>query len=198
MKKVIVSMMMAVSLIFGGVAIAQTPADGTTGATTQQTATTNDKATKDNKGGNKKMHKGPKGDKAGKGKRFNPFEGVQLTDEQQQKLQVLQQGLGPVELTPEQQANIPENKNLTPEQKKQLKEERKAKRLEAKKNYLKGVKETLTPEQYVVFLENWYLYSPQMNKEDKGHHGMKPGARDSKKWDGKGKKNTKVKKAENQ
>ena len=53
-----------------------------------------------------------------------------------------------------------DKKNLTDEQKQQLKEEKKAKKTEAKRNYLNGVKEVLTPEQYVVFLENFYIYTP--------------------------------------
>ena len=138
-------MMLAVALI-GGNAYAQTQSDGNTGATKQKTEQTR----KGGKEGKKKMDR----------PQFNPFDGVQLTDDQQQKLQVLRQGLGPVVLTPEQQAKIPQNPNLTPQEKQQLKKERKAKKLEAKKNYLKGVKEILTPDQYVVFLENCYFYSP--------------------------------------
>ena len=182
MKKVILSMMLATALIAGGDIYAQTQADATTGATTQKENV--------NKGrkGDRKGNKEARGNKEAKGKRFNPFDGIQLTEEQQQKLQVLRQGLGPVKLTPEQQAKIKENKNLTAEQKKQLKQEKKAKKLEAKKNYLKGVKETLTPDQYVIFLENCYLKAQTeqpkqggMKKGGKkqggnqGHHGMKPG-----------------------
>lgn len=154
MKKAIVSMMMAGALLIGGTAYAQT--DATTGATVQ----------KENVKGERK---GKKGDIKRKGEmvpkpQFNPFDGIQLTDDQQQRLQVLQQGIGPVRLSKEQQEKIPVNPNLTDEQKKQLKEEKKAKKLEAKKNYLNGVKEILTPDQYVVFLENVYLYAPK----DKG------------------------------
>lgn len=178
-------MMLAAALLVGGTAYAQTKTDGTTGATTQKENCENCPAGKEGK-----AKKGSKGQKAGKTwgnqPKFNPFDGVQLTDDQQQKLQVLQQGLGPVLLSPEQQAKIPENKNLTPEQKKQLKQERKAKKLEAKKNYLNGVKEILTPEQYVIFLENVYLYSPQgkdkaakQGKAPKGKHDYK-GAKDKK------------------
>lgn len=153
--------MMAVALMAGGTAYAQNKADGTTGATTQKECCQDGKG--DKKGKKDKAGKGQKGDKKVKGERpkFNPFDGVQLTPDQQQKLQTLQQGLGPVVLTPEQQAKIKENPNLTPEEKAQLKAEKKAKKLEAKKNYLKGVKEILTPDQYVVFLENVYIASPQ-------------------------------------
>lgn len=156
-------MMLAVALVTGGTVYAQNRADATTGATTQ----------KENVQKDKKGKKGSKEMKGKKGPKFNPFDGVQLTDDQQQRLQVLQQGLGPVELTPEQQAKIPENKNLTEQQKKQLKAEKKAQKLEKKKKYLYGVKEILTPDQYVIFLENCYLYAPQ----DQGKSGkaFKPG-----------------------
>lgn len=170
-------MMMAAALLFGSAAYAQTPTDGNTGATTQTEQSA--KSGKDQK--DKKARKGNRENRP----KFNPFDGIQLTDDQQQKLQVLQQGLGPVILSPEQQAKIPENKNLTEEQKKQLKEERKAKKQEAKKKYLQGVKETLTPDQYVVFLENWYLYAPQNQGNDRGikqsgKSGMKPGKKGEK------------------
>lgn len=169
MKKVLVSALMAIALIASGTAYAQTQSDATTGATKQseccQTAK-GEKSGKDFKKGGK-QGKGIKGSQATR-PQFNPFDGVQLTDDQQQRLQVLQQGLGPVVLDKEQQAKIKENPNLTPEQKKQLKEERKARKLEAKKNYLNGVKEILTPEQYVIFLENVYLYSPQKDGKAKG------------------------------
>ena len=169
MKKVFVSMMLAGALLTGGTAYAQTQTDGTTGATNkaQQECCTTDKDGKKAE----KPKKGARGERGGRPGQiqrpaFNPFDGIQLTDDQQQRLQVLQQGLGPVVLDKEQQAKIPENKDLTPEQKKQLREEKKAAQLQQKKNYLNGVKETLTPEQYVIFLENVYLYSPQGN--DKG------------------------------
>lgn len=161
MKKVFVSMMLAGALLIGGTAYAQTQTDGTTGATTQKEKVQGKKGNKGDKGG---RHDKKKANKA----TFNPFDGIQLTDDQQQRLQVLQQGLGPVELSKKRQAKIPENPNLTAEQKKQLKEERKAKKLEAKKNYLKGVKEVLTPDQYVIFLENVYLYAPQSKVKNKG------------------------------
>ena len=195
MKKVFVSMMLAGALLAGSSAYAQTQTDGTTGATTQKECCKEDK-------GDKKGHKDGKGKKGAalKGNKvqrqqFNPFDGVQLTDDQQQKLQELQKGLGPVMLDREQQAKIPENPNLTPEQKKQLAEEKKAQKLEAKKKYLNGVKETLTPEQYVIFLENVYLYSPQ----NQGKEGVNPGRKMVKPGDRgpKVKKDAKAQAAEN-
>ena len=153
MKKILVSMMLAVALAGGSSIYAQSQAEGNTGATSQKSQKEWNKGEKSRQKSDKKM-------KAQK-PQFNPFEGVQLTDDQQQRLEVLQRGLGPVVLDKEQQEKIKENPNLTPEQKQQLKKERKAAKLEQKKQYLNGVKEILTPDQYVVFLENVYLYSPQ-------------------------------------
>lgn len=188
MKKVLVSMMLAVALAAGSSAYAQKPADGTTGATKGQKENCQN-CTK----GDQNCDKAKKG-KADKPK-FNPFDGIQLTADQQQKLAVLRQGLGPVVLTPEQQAKIPQNPNLTPEQKKQLKAEKKAKKLEAKKKYLNGVKETLTPDQYVVFLENCYLYAPQGQGKIKGtKNGSSHKSHDGKKANKGGKDKKKDKK----
>lgn len=169
-------MMLAAALLTGGSAFAQTTTDGTTGATTQvEKGKKGESCDANCKKGDKK--KGPKGDKKKNGPRakFNPFDGIQLTADQQQKLEVLQRGLGPVELSKTQQEKIPVNPNLTKEQKKQLKQERKAKKLEAKKKYLAGVKETLTPDQYVIFLENFYLYAPQKQKDKKSSFKGRPG-----------------------
>lgn len=184
MKKIFITMMLAVSLIAGGTAVAQNKTEATTGATVQKENSKDGKKASKDKGAQKRMMQ--------KVERpvFNPFDGVQLTDDQQQRLQALQQGLGPVQLTPEQQAKIKENPNLTKEQKQQLKQERKAKKLEAKKKYLNGVKEILTPDQYVVFLENCYIYSPQnqgkatkmkgYKNQDKKDKKAKKGKRDRK------------------
>ena len=179
MKKLFVSMMMAVALIAGGTAYAQNKADATTGATAQKEqkcdgcqAADAKKGAKKSKG-DKKGKKGNQAVKGDKGAKFNPFDGVQLTNDQQQRLQVLRQGLGPVELSQAQMSKIPENPNLTEAQKKQLKAERKAKKAENKKKYLNGVKEILTPDQYVIFLENCYLYAPNKDINKAAKKGMK-------------------------
>ena len=201
MKKVFVSMMMATALLVGGSAFAQTQTDGATGATAQKENT--QKAKKCDKGCHEKKEcnvskacKEAKGQIAEKRARqmFDPFDGIQLTDDQQQKLQALQKGLGPVQLSKEQMAKIPENKNLSDAEKKQLKEERKNRELEAKKNYLQGVKETLTPDQYVIFLENCYIAAPQGTSHVKGMKQDRKGAhmhKDGKGKEHKGKRSTK-------
>lgn len=183
MKKVFVSMMMAAAVLVGSVAYAQT--DATTGATKK--AQTENQACCNTP---QKGAPGLKGKKKDAKKAYNPFNGIQLTADQQQRLQVLQQGLGPVQLTPEMQAKVKENPNLTPEQKKQLKAERKAKKMEGKKKYLNGVKEVLTPDQYVVFLENVYLYGPDPQVKGAWKHSKKDGKDKDKKKD-KGKRGKK-------
>ena len=184
MKKLIVSTMLAMGILAMNSAYAQGD---------KKEACDNCKKTEQCQ---KAKAKGMKIAKAG----ANPFEGIQLTDAQQARLKELYQGLGPVVLTKEQQEKIKENKNLTPEQRNQLKEERKAQRVQAKKNYLKGVKETLTPDQYIIFLENCYMAAPDgriginqpvkrdakvkkihEGKERKSHDGKDKKAKDGKK-----------------
>lgn len=184
MKKKVIGFIVAIAAITTGSVFAQKQADQAKGK--QQTECC--QQGKDSKKG-KGERKGPK---------FNAFDGIQLNADQQQKLQVLREGLGPVKLTKEEKEKLKaENKGLTDEQKKQKKAERKAKKAEAKKNYLKGVKETLTPEQYVIFLENVYLYSPEQQKAMSHKDGKKKGGKDmkdSKKRDGKDMKDKKGKK----
>lgn len=151
MKKKVIGFIVAIAAITSGSVFAQNKTDQNNGKPQTECCNT--------------AKEGKKGKGEKKGPKFNAFEGIQLTADQQQKLQVLRQGLGPVKLTKEQKENLKkENKNLTDEQKKQKKTERKAQKSAAKKNYLNGVKGILTPDQYVMFLENVYLYSPQPQK----------------------------------
>ena len=180
-------MMMSGALLIGGTAYAQT--DGNSGAT-QRVQVENkecnggkqcENCPQGEKKGNKKDHKkGAKSQVKGLRQTYKPFDGIQLTPDQQQKLLELQQGLGPVALTPEMKEKIKENPNLSSQEKKQLKEEKKAKKIEKKKNYLKGVKEILTPDQYVMFLENVYLYSPEPKVNVPARHFMKPQVQEEK------------------
>lgn len=179
MRKILSSVALAMAIMVAGSAYAQN--DTIPSAKQQCENCNNEKGTKgvkkEHKGkkdlkGEKKGQKGGKDFKGEKGPKFNPFEGIQLTADQQQKLQALREGLGPVNLDKAQQEKVygkdgqkPGKENLTVEQKKQMKEqkkqmkaERKAQKMEAKKKYLDGVKGILTPEQYVVFLENVYMF----------------------------------------
>ena len=171
MNKKIFSFILAIGLMGSAVAYAQSNNQG-------------------NESKNKtEMQKGNKpGKKNGMEKKADfAFNGLQLTADQQQRLQALREGLGPVEAIDGKKLSKEDFKKLTPEQKQQMQKERKAKKLEAKKKYLNGVKEILTPDQYVMFLENVYVYSPASKMgndhktKNKDHKGMKKGDRKGKK-----------------
>ncbi len=102
----------------------------------------------------KKCEKGGKGHEA-----FNPFEGIQLTAEQQTKLDAIQK--------PCMKKDAKEAKA----EKMKQKQAEKANRVAARKNYLESVKTVLTPEQYTQFLENIVLN--QHDKMGRPHHDMK-------------------------
>ncbi|MBD5358220.1 MAG: hypothetical protein HDR88_14715 [Bacteroides sp.] len=121
------------------------------------------------------------------------FEGIELTDEQKTKLNA-------ISFANHSSADVKKGKDLkkekdgekqekmTPEQMRQLREERVAKQQEDRKTYLMQIKEILTPDQYIIFLENSYTLqdnggrTPMMNKggmgmnkkgDVKGLHRMK-------------------------
>ena len=76
---------------------------------------------------------------------------------------------------------ICKNKELTKEQKNEIRKMKESKRAETRENYLKGIKEILTADQYVIFLENNYrnqgsqrFGNPMKAKKFNGkmkHHG---------------------------
>ena len=83
----------------------------------------------------------------------NPFEGIELTAEQQTQIEELQKSLRP------EKREGADKEKLSDEQKKELRKEMAFSRENIKAKYLEGVKNILTPEQYVKFLENNYLQS---------------------------------------
>lgn len=95
---------------------------------------------------------------ANKKQAVNPFEGLNLTDEQKTKLADLRKNCtaGKDKDAKMKDANA-QKPELTKEERHKLAAERKAKKLEARKKYLADVKSILTPEQYTQFLENNYL-----------------------------------------
>lgn len=155
MKKIILSLAILVTTSMSIFAARAPQSPESKGAQVEQ----RDSKGKKHHGEGKKDDKGKKGDKKDRQKIHrggaNPFEGIDLSDEQKTKLKELQASLRPepVKMTEEEKAS------LTDEQKKQMKEEQKAKRENFRKDYLAGVKEILTPDQYVKFLENSYLQS---------------------------------------
>ncbi len=105
----------------------------------------------------------------------NPFEGITLTQEQQAKLDQLNQS---------RKADRQQRAQATKEQKKQAKEARRADRKAQKRDYLNNVKSILTPDQYVVFLENIVVeQAPGQHKMMRANDGKVKGM---KKFDKKG------------
>lgn len=128
------------------------------------------------------------------------FAGLDLTQEQKAKLSALRETSYKNNIVREKNADSKEE--LTPEQKRLMRMESATQQKDARVNMLKQVKEILTPDQYVTFLENFFTQQDDnfngnsMNKindkrmEHKGMHRMKDprGIKESKKGD-KSKKN---------
>lgn len=74
-----------------------------------------------------------------------------------------------ITLTPEQQTKIAAIKADRQKAAKEARENRKADRKNCKRDYLNKMKEVLTPEQYVVFLENMVVNRPDGQKAFRGH-----------------------------
>ncbi len=102
------------------------------------------------------------------------FEGITLTDAQKSKIQDLQKARAE-----KRKAVAAESKETAKAEKLKLREERDSARKADKRAYLDGMKQVLTPDQYVIFLENAYItpapQGPRMGAPGRQHHGMKPG-----------------------
>lgn len=131
MKKQLLTTVIAMALTGGFIASAQT--DGNRLCQTPACDKAENKCCKNN--GNRM-------------KAFNPFEGIQLTSEQQAKIDKLKK--------PSRDKNV-----------KQAPEMR-VNREKARKDYINSVKEVLTPEQYTVFLENMTINRP--DGKTRRHH----------------------------
>lgn len=88
---------------------------------------------------------------------YCPFNGLNLTEKQKSELQ---------SICPSKQLKGQSSK--TKAEKQAQRKEMAGKRLQARRDYLAKVKNILTPEQYVQFLENSYINKPGMNNR---HHG---------------------------
>lgn len=110
-----------------------------------------------------------KGKKTGKQmccNQVNPFEGLNLTNAQKTQLQNLDTKCKAAR--DQQMKECKENRQCNDST-------RMAERRAAKKSYLDQVKAIVGPEQYVVFLENFYV-----NAGNRGNKALKPGKRHDK------------------
>lgn len=160
MKKTVIGISLLMAGLFGSQMMALT------------TATTPDAKQCPNKEQCAKQGKGRKGECP------NPFASLNLTADQQTKLNALKE-----EQQKAREAKMAQKKEQKAEKKEQKAQDREAARaakVQAKKDYLGKVKEILTPEQYVEFLEVSFVNAQPQQK------GMKPGK------DGRGKKGAAV------
>lgn len=134
MKKSILSIAVMAASLFSFNAIAQTPA-------------TCDAA----KCPAKECVKGEKCDKPGKPCKADPFAGITLTQDQQTKLDALK-------------ANCKANREQASKERADRAVKKDSLAKAGKKEYLENVKAILTPDQYVVFLENIVLTNPVQDR----------------------------------
>ncbi len=111
---------------------------------------------------------------------FNPFDGIQLTDAQRAGLKVVN------EKRMAQRRACVEQQKCERISRDSL---RMKARFNSRRNYLNDVKQVLTPDQYVVFLENMVVNTPDKNGKpgkhgkfgkDKKKYGRDAGQRDNK------------------
>lgn len=103
-----------------------------------------------------------KGHRMGKGNygkypKFNPFEGIELSDAQKQQLKSMAD-------------ECKADKHKKAQAKKEKLEAKKKERKEMHKKHLEKMKQILTPEQYVQYLENMVLNQPQKTMGPKPRH----------------------------
>lgn len=106
-------------------------------------------------------------------KALNPFEGLNLTADQQAKIEQLNK----TRVDGRKDCSKGKNKldTISPQQKMDKKADGRREMSQKRSLYLKEIKQILTPEQYVQFLENSYV-----NKGDKmfGKKSNRPGDKD--------------------
>lgn len=111
-----------------------------------------------------KAAKGMKGNKKMKGERPNPFDGINLTADQQARLKVIRDNAK----QQREAAKAEKSKAVQGKVEKGKFDKDRADRRpdfsQKRKDYLGQIKEVLTPEQYVVFLENSYFQQAPMKK----------------------------------
>lgn len=159
MKKTILTAVIACVAMLGTTAMAQQPQN------TDQTCTS-------------ATCNAPKKDKASK-KLFNPynevFAGLNLTPEQQAKVE---------KINAERQAKFLARRGQKQQGRQQADSTFRAQRAQEQRDYLTAVKGVLTPDQYVLFLEDIVVNGPQQPQmgqmgrgrqgKDMGKHGQRP------------------------
>ena len=117
-----------------------------------------------------------------KAPRYNPFEGLSLTEKQQADLKALRPSKENRQKKDENKKDLSNKekdstKKLTAAERKDMRKKQMEQRKENRQNYLAKVKSILTPEQYVKYLENNYLNNGQKMMAHKSkmskHHGGK-------------------------
>lgn len=146
MKKIILSIAVVLASMTGFSALAQTPDNSSSQANTEST-------TRPSK------QKAP---------RYNPFAGLNLSEQQQSQLQALRSS----KETKMQNKNT-DAKNITSAEKQALRKQRAENRIQKRRDYLAEVKTILTPEQYMQFLENSYVEQGGVNGKNKMDNGKR-------------------------
>lgn len=122
-------------------------------------------ANDNNKSDNKVKKECQKGKKCeGQRCEYNPFEGLNLTENQQAKLNDLKSEF----CKKQENRKNSEGQNVDNNKKN---DKQRPNRRQAKREYLAKVKSILTPDQYVIFLENMTVNRPDMGPAR--HHNIK-------------------------
>lgn len=154
MKTKLLSLAIASFFAFGTTAFAQAPADN---AKTECKKGCTDKD---------RCHK--KGDKCDR-KAPNPFEGLTLTEQQQEALAAIPTPCQVMKSARDSKNTADSSAMSTPEMRREFVRN-------VRLNYLSQIKSVLTPEQYVQFLENSFADQKMARDDKKGHkHGRKGG-----------------------
>ena len=132
MKKIILSIAVVLASMTGFSAIAQPPDDNATQPTTESTK------------------RPPKTNTP----RYNPFAGLNLSETQQSELQALRPSKEAKKQNKDKKDDV---KNMTTAEKQALRKQRAENRIQNRRDYLDKVKNILTPNQYMQFLENSYV-----------------------------------------
>lgn len=149
MKKIFLTLAV---LAASATAFAQTDNTSTAADNTTKTEQTND-----NDNNSRKGRRGNNDFKPGHSAAFKAMEGLNLTDNQKAQLKELRTKLRDNSHAMKDSDKNNKKEKLTPEQRQQKMTEMQAARLQARKDFLAGIKSILTPEQYVQYLENYYM-----------------------------------------